>query len=484
MSDYVEKEETGAEKIDLMRVIDVLWRGFRQFWIFLLILAVLCAGLMVFREKRGYQPRYASSATFTITSDNQSLYGSSAYYNNVTASQMAKTFPYILTSGLLNKTVAADLGLDSIPATITAEALANTNLFTIQVTSSDPQMSYDVLESVIRNYPTVAEYVIGKTKMQLLDMTGVPSAPMNQPNYRRAAVRGFELGICLDLLLLVLYAMTRRTIHAASDFRRILNVECICAIPQISFKKRGSKNFRKDVSIYNKKISQSFVESVRVLRARLEKEAKKQDLKVLLVTSAAPGEGKSTIAANAAMALAMNRHKVVLLDCDLRNPSVRSTLNMEDDKPGVIEFLTGKAELQEVLQYLAEYKMYVIPGGKPYNNASEIIDTPRMRVLIEQLRGVADYVVLDTAPVGMLTDTAVLAEYADAALFVVRQDYARIDNIMEGIAQLAESRVHLAGCVLNGAEAGITGSGYYHRYYGKYGYSVSGETQASGPAES
>lgn len=469
-SDIEKKEQIGAEKIDLIRIADDLWSGVRRLWPVLLLLVLFAGGLSYVREKRSYSPRYASSATFTVTGDNSGLYGTSSYYNNVTASQMAKTFPYILTSGLLNKTVAEDLGLDSVPATIRAESLSNTNLFTIEVTAADPQMAYDVLESVIRNYPTVAEYVIGKTKMQLLDVTGVPEEPVNRPDYRGSVMKGVLTGLCAGAALLLLYAMTRRTIHSAEDFRRILNVECICSIPQITFKKRGKQDFRRDVSIYNKKISQPFLESVRVLRARIEKSVGKADRKILLVTSAAPGEGKSTIAANAAMSLAMSGHKVVLMDCDLRNPSVRGVLNMEDTRPGLIDFLKGRAELADVLQYRENYQLYVIPGGKPYNNASEIIDTPRMKELMDQLRLEADYVVLDTAPVGMLTDTAVLAEYADAALFVVRQDYARADAVMEGISQLAESQVHLIGCVLNGAEAGITGSGYRYRYYGKYGY--------------
>lgn len=470
MSSYAKEEEFSEEKIDIFRVIDDMWKGAKRFGVWLILFAVLLSGMMYVRARRSYVPVYSSSSTFTVSSDNDSLYGGSSYYNNITAAQMAKTFPYILTSGLLQKTVAADLGLDYIPGTITAQALANTNLFTIEVVSKDAEMSYKILQSVIKNYPTVAEYVIGKTKMELLDMTQVPEVASNPPDFKRSAAKGFLLGTALDLLLLLLYAITRKTIHSEEDLKKELNVECICTLPQIEFKKRG-KEFRKDILIYNKKISSVFFESIRVLRARIEKEAKKNDLKTILVTSAAPGEGKSTIAANVAMALAMNGLKVVLVDCDLRSPSVREILNMEDTKPGVFEFLEGKAELTDILQYHPDYKMYVIPGGKPCGNASEMIDTPRMQKLIRQLKEVVDYIILDTAPVGMLTDTAVLAEYVDGALFVVKQDYAKITDIMEGVSQLAQSKIFLAGCILNGAQSGITGTGYKnYKYYGRYDY--------------
>ena len=88
----------------------------------------------------------------------------------------------------------------------------------------------------------------------------------------------------------------------------------------------------------------------------------------------------------------------------------------------------------------------------------------------KELKKIAEYVILDTAPVGVLTDTAVLAEVADAALFVVTQDYANRAAILEGIDQLAESKIYISGCILNGAQAGIGGYGYrQYRYYNKYG---------------
>ena len=92
-----------------------------------------------------------------------------------------------------------------------------------------------------------------------------------------------------------------------------------------------------------------------------------------------------------------------------------------------------------------------------------------------ELKGVAEYIILDTAPVGILTDTAVLAQMADAALFVVKQDYANRSAIMDAIEQLSESHIHLSGCILNGAQAGIGGYGYKnYRYYSKYGRYGSG----------
>ena len=470
MSEYSRKEIAEEEKIDLIRLINDMWKGVKRFWAVFFLMMIVLAGLFLLQAYRGYSPVYTASATFTVESDSSSLYSSSSYLNERTASQIVNTFPYILNSGLLQDMVAEDLGTDSIPGRISVETLGTTNMITILVTSSKAEDAYHILESVIEHYPEVAEAVIGEVKMNLLDMTDIPESASNPPSFKRNALKGALAGIALSLLFLMIYASTRNTIHEEEDFKKLLNVDCICAIPQIIFKKRG-KEYRKDISIYNKKISQTFLEAIRVLRARIEKDAKKNNLKIFLVTSAAPGEGKSTIAANIAMSLAMSGSRVILVDCDLRNPSVRERLNMSEEGPGLYELLTRKAKLEDVLIWNETYKMYVIPGGKPYNNASELLDSIRMRTLLDKLREEADYIILDTAPVGMLTDTAVLAKAADAALFVVKQDYASCSHILEGIGELAESKVYISGCILNGAQAGIGGYGYKnYRYYNKYGY--------------
>ena len=148
---------------------------------------------------------------------------------------------------------------------------------------------------------------------------------------------------------------------------------------------------------------------------------------------------------------------------------------MQEEGTGIYEYLVKKAEFKDILQWNEEYKMYVVPGGKAIGSGAELIDSPRMYELLEFLRDFADYVILDTAPVGILTDTAVLAKTADGALFVVKQDYASQSAIMDAIEQLTESDIYLSGCILNGAQAGLGGYGYKnYRYYSKYGRYGSG----------
>lgn len=468
MSEYKTKNTAEEEQIDLMRIIDDMWKGAKRYGIVLILLTIIMMLFFVLRTYRNYSPIYTSSATFIISADSSGTYTSSTYLNERAAEQIVKTFPYILESGLLQEKVAEDLEMETVPGSISTEILQNTSMITVTVKSQNPVYAQQILESVIEHYPEVAEPIVGEVEMNMLDITTIPTEASNPPNYRNSAVKGVIFGLAISFGFIFLYAVTRKTIHQEDDLKKILNIECICTIPRINLKKR-SKEKRNDISIYSKNISKSFLETIRMLRTRIEKDARKNKHKVFLVTSTLAGEGKSTIAANIAMSLAVSGAKVVLVDCDLRNPSVRARLRIDEAGPGLYEFMTRKAKFDQVVQWNETYQMYVVPGGQPYNNASEILNSPSMKKLIELLREKVDYVILDTAPVGILTDTVVLADVADAALLVVKQDYANCSAILHGIEELAQSKIHIAGCILNDVELGIGGHGYKsHHYYNRY----------------
>lgn len=481
--DYSNRAETTPQPIDLIRILDGMMAGLKRYFPVFFLLIALGGVLFPIRSWMNYTPRYKAAATFTVTAGNKSSFGTGSYYNNATAGQLEKTFPFLLTSGTLSKVVAADLGVNSLNGSISASVMPDTNLFTIEVTSNNAQDACSILDSVIENYPVVAEQVVGSTELEMLDHTGVPAQPINTPNYMRAAVKGAVMGAGVSVLMLLFYVLLRRTVQEEDDLKKVLHLECLGSIPLISLKRR-TKVKRQNVSIYNANISQGFLEAMRVIRIRLEKKLQDSHCKVVLVTSAAPGEGKSTVAANLAMAMAMDGNKVLLMDCDIRNPSLNDILGITPEK-GVYELLQGEVNLEQAMIYDEERRLYVLPGGKPSGNASEILDSPQMANILSQVRKSMDYIVLDTAPVGMLTDTAVLANLADAALFVVKQDYAKIGHIVEAVEQLAESRVKMAGCVLNGVKGHLGSYGYYSYYHRAGAYSRYGAVNdsSSNPAQ-
>lgn len=454
-----EKNQNEPELIDIVSLLTDYLRVLRRMWIWVLILAILGGTAAYVRSYMNWNPIYTASATFTITvsrDSSDSTSGSYSFYDNATTEQMVNTFPYILTSGVLSRRAAAEMGRSSLSGQISASAEADTNLFTLSVTDGDASLAYETLQAVITCYPEVAERIIGRTNMQLLDETGIPEHPDNPRDSRSDAVKGAAAGCALGIVWAGIVMFSRGTVRRKEDFQKRAHMKCIGEVPQIT-RKRRSLESNNTLNILNKKIDPRFEESLQLVRSKVEYSAWRHHTKTILVTSALAGEGKSTIAVNLALSLARNGKRTALVDCDLRHPSDRQILGLElEGEEGLHEVLLRQAKLNDVLltgkdlQMDPEMKFLFLPGGKSVKDGSRLLGTERMKRIIEALEEKMDYVILDSAPAGVLTDAGVLAQYAESAIFIVRKDYARSEHILEGLEELSESRIHLIGGILNG----------------------------------
>ena len=467
-------DEPSKGLLDIMMIIDDAFKGLVRYWILLLVIISLFSSIFYLRAKRDYVPMYSTSMTFIVNTTLAVNYNAE-YYNNATAAQIARTFPYIISNSALQHIIADDLGVSEIPGTITAKAMSDTNLITISVVAYDGKMAYDILQSVIRNYSQVAKAVIGDTELNVVDETGISLDPVNAASPRSAAEDGFLIGTAIDAVLLLLYAVIRKTIRREEDLKKLLNVKCLGTIPRIKFKKRSDRQ-RNRVLIDNRGVSYGFIESIRTVRTRIERDSAETGAKVYMVSSAVTGEGKSTVAANLALSLAGKGKKVLLIDLDLRNPSITKVLDIQDVKKGLMDVLLDKAYLTEVIVNYKETGLKVLPGREPVRTTARILNDKRIELLFETLRRAADYIIVDTPPSGLLADAAQIVRWVDAGIFVVRQDYAPAERVLDGIEMLSDTGLRLAGWVMNYGEAGITGYGYGYGYgYGRYGYSKYGK---------
>lgn len=476
MEDIMENEQNKElEKIGMLyltTLLDDMWRGCKKFFWLLLLLTAACGAGFYIRAREAYTPVYTSYASFVIEA--KTPYGySESYSNKTTAEQMSKTFPYILKSGVLQQVVMDDLGLKSMPVTIQAESTADTALFTLSVTGSDPQLTYEVLQSVIENYPQVAEYIIGATRLTQMDESGVPTEPSNPPDYARQAKVGILAGILLFAGFLFLYALGRRTVRREEDLKKRFSIPMLGSIPLVRHKKRG-KDSKQKILVTNNADASGFGEPIRTIRMRLLKETKEKKIKVLMMTSAVAGEGKSTTAVNLALSMAQKGLKVILVDGDLRNPSVASSLDLNQEL-GILQVLKEEAELQDVLKVVGDSGLMVIPGTRKIDNPTEWISSDSMQKLISRLKGMADYIIIDTPPCTSMSDASLFARVAQGIVMVVRQDYAHLEKVVSGFEIMVETGTPIVGYVLDCTEVGITGYGHGYGYgygygYGKYGY--------------
>jgi protein-tyrosine kinase len=205
-------------------------------------------------------------------------------------------------------------------------------------------------------------------------------------------------------------------------------------------------------------------EQFRTLRSRLYQLRDKQPLRTVLVTSCLPGEGKTFVANNLAHALARQQNcRVLLIDADLRHPDLHPGFGTQSS-PGLAEYLKGEVDEMAIIQRgLPEYLCF-IPGGKQAANSAELLANGRLRVLLDTVGPVFDWVILDSPPTLPVSDALVLADHCDGVLTVIRAAQTGFDSAQKSCQQLREK--NLLGVALNCAEDGSAYGSYYEEQSG------------------
>lgn len=458
-------------EIDFLQLlIDILEGLWKQGWFIAALISVV-GTICFFWARYQYVPYYRAYTTFTINTVSTISYNSKALKNTVT-NRIGGVFPYILMSDALRSLVTEDMGyadIGALPASITASVVEDTNLVTLQVTSRDPQIAYDTLRSVLRNYPSISDVAIGEVTLKQMDESGIPTVPVNAPQSRRKAAEGMLIAFLLCIGWLTFRSVTRRTIRTEEELKRYFNTEYLGSMPSVVFKKR-SKQQNLPVAIDTEGIPFAFVESIRSIRHRVERETDKHNAKIILMASALQAEGKTTTAINLAIALANRKRNVLLVDGDLRNPSILQALEMEPVELGVADLLSGKCKIDEIFTPYKDRKHLVLmPAAKPVDNPTELWTGVHAKEMFQMLRDKCDYIIVDAPPSAVVSDASLIARYSDGCVFVIRQDYADVSVLREGMDMFMGTGCKLLGCVLNHAQVG-NGYGYGHYGYGRYGY--------------
>lgn len=455
--------------------------GIKKHWYIIAVLAGICCVGFTLYSYRAYTPQYTAAATFTVTPKGDSLSAYTSISSNASTQQLEKTFPYIITSAPLTRVVAEDLGLSYVPGTITATAVEDTNLFTITVTSSNYETAYNVLKSVINNYPSVAEYVVGATDLVLVVPPSASSTPINPISYREKALIGTAVGALLGLLIVFFLENLNHTVRHPDEIRKLLNNQRLGSIVKVVKKK--SSHSTGSLTIDDAHTDPRFKESVFSIRNKIIKLCADQKINSVMVASTTTNEGKTTVAANLAIALAKKHYRTVIIDCDLRNPTVRQQLNIpESCSLGIVDVITGGCSLQDAIVKTKKNGLYVLPGTIPVNNASELMGSKQLADLVGALEKIFEYVVIDAPPVGIVSDALEMKDYVGGLVFVVRQDYAKVSKILDSISLFGYSKIKILGCIFNMASGVLSTRGYgrygYNSYggygsygsYGRYGY--------------
>jgi capsular exopolysaccharide synthesis family protein len=209
---------------------------------------------------------------------------------------------------------------------------------------------------------------------------------------------------------------------------------------------------------------------MRTLRSSIHMSDVDRPPRVVHVTSALPGEGKTTIAVSLAISAAFGGLKVALVDADLRHPAASRFFNLEKEI-GLVDLLTGAGTVDTVLRFHKDLKLTIIPAGSKSLNPSDVLGSERMKALISHLKETFDYVVVDTPPVGPVIDAMIVGNLADKTIFVVEWGSTSRELVENSLKQLSAHK-RVAGVVFNFVNQNRAqkygGEYYYGKTYEKY----------------
>nr|PZN11336.1 MAG: capsular biosynthesis protein [Caldicoprobacter oshimai] len=207
-------------------------------------------------------------------------------------------------------------------------------------------------------------------------------------------------------------------------------------------------------------------EAYRILRTNIEFSSTDRKIKVILVTSSGPAEGKSTTAANTAIAMADANRRVLLIDCDLRKPAIHRMFGLVNIK-GLTNILVEGIEYSDITNVTDVENLEIITSGPKPPNPAELLGSRRMKEFLDRVREDYDVVIIDAPPVLPVTDAAVLSQYVDGVILVAGYGVTTFEAAAQAKASLQKVNARILGVVLNGAPVD-RGGGYYYYYYYYY----------------
>ncbi len=448
----------------------------RNSWAILLAALIAWLGISVF-QKSVYTPSYTSNAVLVIRSKS----GSAGAYSNLSASsEMATIFTKVFQQSSVKKLAAENLGLESFDGSVSAEVNGKTNLMNISVKSNDPELAFRLLTSVLEVYPEVSDAVFTGAVIDILSYPQVPMAPSNSPvvTYKNQIIL---LAMLLEICLIIAFSLLRETVKEEKGFSDRIDAKLIGAVchekAHLSLKERFNKK-KRAMLINDAYSSLKFTEDYQKLATKLENMKKNDGISSFAITSVAENEGKSTVCANLAIALAGRGYNVALLDLDMKKPSLHKIFDFGKEMGREFyDVLSNKISLKEFTFYRLKKSSLIIAFNRHnHENSEEIISAGSLEKCIDVLGKKVDFIIMDTPPVSATSDAIAVSRCADSTMLVVRTDCVLVRDINDALLTISDSGGNVSGCILNDVykpftlfgQMGTDETGYYgYNVYGK-----------------
>ena len=345
--------------------------------------------------------------------------------------------------------------------------VGESSILSVTVNADSPLNAYNIMNNLILSYNNVSKHMDDSALIEPLDNIRMPSYPSNAVDSKRNLMLGFGGGALVSLGIIVLLELLKDDLKTEKHVEKKLDIKLFGTLYE---EKRNYFKVKRKRSLLINDIATSFeyIENIKEIRFKLTHFLTNNDLKSVLITSTFENEGKTTLAVNLALSLAMTGAKVLLIDMDLKKPSLYKIFGL--NKNEIISF-EKMLKLKDYHQAINKNLMGidVLANSQSYIDSELLIDDSKLEQLFQNLKNEYDYIIVDSAPVLVAEDTVGLSSKVDTTLFVARENYGKVRYINDAIDLIKEIDGNLIGCVLTRCFklpfSKVVNYGRYHGYY-------------------
>lgn len=458
--------ENNVQNENLLTIVKCIIKDILQRWILIVAVMIVFGSVFDFMKTVTYVPQYGTSMTATLSG------GEDTFKNIDKVQSYVNTLDYLMNSNNAKSYVKKKMPISK--TTYKAEVtLKQANVVKIKVTADTKREAYFSIKYLNDWYRENTERYSFPYNITVLKESKFSTKPVNPNSHiKNFLIGAVGSGFVLSCLL-GLYFFLRDTIKSEEEVENKLDTRLYAKLP-FEVKKREDARNKKAILITSLKTSFFFRESMNKLRSKVEASSDKHGYKSFMITSAYENEGKSSVAANLALALAKNGHKVVLVDADFNKPAVFKIFDLDGSK-SLNKAIEGTSSWSS--QVVSDRSgLDLLPCSQDTLKSEILTNSKNLDEIMKELREEYDFVIVDTSPAYLLNETMAMNELVDATLFVVRQDYATSDVINETVKRLTYVKDNVLGVVFkNVVSEGNKGTSNYNNRYGYNKYRVRGD---------
>ncbi len=483
--------ENEVVTIDIKRMCRVLLKNLWK----ISVVAVLCGSIALFVSFQFLKPMYRSTTSFYVANKLQ-FYGVDTNISSGdldTSSNLVHSYIELLKSRHhLTEAInysGINISYGELYNMVSTSSVKETGVFKVSVSSHNPHEAAKLAESIAYVVETQICEILKGSSVKVIDPPIVAGAPYS-PNHITNTIIGVVVGLFVSVAIIALIQIFDSKIKTEDDLKRCSKYPILAIVPDMNeSSKRGyykkyyghyghyaqTKLYNadnKNPSLIGNDIDFATSEAFKLLRTKLQYSVTdSENCQIIVVSSAIPGEGKSLSSINLAFSLSQLGKRILLIDADMRCPTLAAKLSISN-YPGLSEYLTGLMSVDELLQDINagdDNIFKILTAGSIPPNPVELINSDKMSQMLAELRNQFDYIIVDTPPVGDISDALVAVKFANGVLLVTRHNYCTRAALRDAVQQFEFVDAKILGVVFNCV--GEKSSKYnYRKYADHYGY--------------